>query len=276
MKASELVDIIHTLENNQTVVSSYEALGKLGYYDKRDDYLYSRTTGEPHNNHYVPRNIYNEEEIELLDSWVKILGEDNLSFTPFCERTFLRNFLANIPQNKQLEYIKNTNLYYSSNNQLADPQFVLVTRRTLPSIVDKPETFWSEEPTTTFWGLKNEIQGEQRAYSSIIVSTLKDLQEHGQQDIELLSSATSDGEIVTSSKPYPSSRILFAYKPIDEIASLIQTVCSSNKNYDEFLKEVMETMNRRYAEVNPTLRTTIIPEESSDSDDFDFTMDDWL
>ena len=92
MKTNELVDIIHILEGTNTERSSYEALEQLGYYDERDDILYSRTTGEPYNNSLIARNIYNEEEIALINSWAEMLGEDNFSSTPFCERTFLRNF----------------------------------------------------------------------------------------------------------------------------------------------------------------------------------------
>ena len=274
MKPTELVSIIHSLEGTNPELDKYDALEKLGYYDERDDILYSRTTGEPYNNSLIASNIYNEEEIELINSWAEMLGEDNFSFSPFCERTFLRNFLASVPQNQQLDYIRNTNLYYGKNSKQADPKFVLVTRRTLPSKEDKSEKFWSEEPHTTFWGLRHEIRGEQRAYSSIIVSTLGDLHEHGSQDIELLSSGVSDGEIVTSSQPFPNNRVLFAYKPLDEITTLLQTVRATNKSYDEFLNEVMTTMRSRYAEANqPQLFSNT--ENQSDTTE-DFSMDDWL
>lgn len=277
MKPNDLVDIIHALENRNSDMSSYDALEQLGYYDERDDILYSRTTGEPYDNSHIARNIYCEEEIALVNSWAQELGEDNFSSTPFCERTFLRTFLATIPQHEQIHYVRNTNMHYGKNSNEADPKYVLVTRRSLPSIEPKSEKFWSEEPTTTFWGLRNEIRGEQRAYSSIMVSTLGHLQEHGEQDIELLSSGVSDGEIVTSSKPFPTSRVLFAYKPLDEITTLLQTIRSSSRTYDEFLEEVTTTMSSRYAEVNPTQETpsTEVDDTTSVSD-FDFSMDDWL
>ena len=276
MKPNELVDIINTLEGTNKEITSYEALTQLGYYDEKDDILFSRTTGEPYNNSFIARNIYNEEEIALINSWAELLGEDNFSFSPFCERTFLRNFLASVPQHEHMHYIRNTNMHYGKNSSQADPKFVLVTRRSLPSKEDKTEMFWSEEPTTTFWGLRTEISGEQRAYSAIMVSTLSNLQEHGKQDIELLSSGASDGEIITSSRPFPSSKVLFAYKPLDEVSPLLQTIRTTNRTYDEFLNEVKNIMSSRYAEANPIQSPPNTLDGNSSNTDFDFSMDDWL
>lgn len=275
MKTNELVDIIHILEGSNKETSSYEALEQLGYYDERDDILYSRTTGEPYNNSLIARNIYNEEEIALINSWAEMLGEDNFSSTPFCDRTFLRNFLASVPTHEQMHYVRNTNMYYGKNSKQADPNFVLVTRRSLPSKEDKSEKFWSEEPTTTFWGLRHEISGEQRAYSAIMVSTLGHLQEHGEQDIELLSSGASDGEIVTSNKPFPSSKVLFAYKPLDEISSLLQTIRTKSRTYNEFLNEVKSVMSSRYAEINTQQQISNNSDNDIDTLE-DFSIDDWL
>lgn len=277
MKPSEIVEIFHTLENKNLYLEHFKALELLGYYDQTDDTLVSRIINEPYNPRYIPRSVYNKEEIDLINSWAELLGEDNFNFSPFCERTFLRNFLANIPTKEQINYLRNTNLYYGKNHAKADPKYVLVTRRALPSKSPKSEKFWSDEPTTTFWGLRHEIRGEQRAYSVIMVSTLGDLQEHGKQDINLLSNGVSDGEIVTSNQPFPTSRVLFAYKPLDEITTLLQTIRSSSRTYDEFLEEVTTTMSSRYAEVNLTQETpsTEVDDTTSVSD-FDFSMDDWL
>ena len=274
MNTNELVDIIHALEGSNPNLNQYEALEQIGFYDERDDILYSRLTGQPFDNSHIARNIYSEDEIEMINSWAEMLGEDNFSSTPFCERTFLRNFLESVPESQQMDYIKNTNLYYGKNSSQADPKFVLVTRRTLPSKEPKSEKFWSEEPTTTFWGLRHEIAGVQRAYSSIMVSTLGNLQEHGEQDIELLSSGVSDGEIVTSNRPFPHEKVLFVYKPLDEISSLLQTIRTKSRTYNEFLNEVKSVMSSRYAEIN----TQQISNNSDNDIDTleDFSIDDWL
>ena len=275
MNTNELVDIIHALEGSNPNLNQYEALEQIGFYDERDDILYSRLTGKPFDNSHIARNIYSEDEIEMINSWAEMLGEDNFSSTPFCERTFLRNFLASVPTHEQMHYVRNTNMYYGKNHNQADPNFVLVTRRSLPSKEEKSEKFWSEEPTTTFWGLRHEISGEQRAYSAIMVSTLGNLHEHGKQDIELLSSGASDGEIVTSNKPFPSSKVLFAYKPLDEISSLLQTIRTKSRTYNEFLNEVKSVMSSRYAEINTQQQTSNNSDNDIDTLE-DFSIDDWL
>lgn len=275
MNTNELVDIIHALEGSNPNLNQYEALEQIGFYDERDDILYSRLTGQPFDNSHIARNIYSEDEIKMINSWAQMLGEDNFSSTPFCERTFLRNFLASIPESQQMDYIKNTNLYYGKNSSQADPKFVLVTRRTLPSKEPKSEKFWSEEPTTTFWGLRHEIAGIQRAYSSIMVSTLGNLQDHGGQDIELLSSGVSDGEIVTSNRPFPHEKVLFAYKPLDELSTLLQTTKNPSQSYDDFLSRLTSVMQSRYAEINSNYNSDTI-EQSSSENTAEFSIDDWL
>ena len=270
MNTQDIVEIIDVLEQKESKTAEYLALEKLGCYDEREEELFSRTTGEPYNHTMIPRNVYSQEEIALLNSWASDLEEDNLANTPFAERTFLRNFLSSIPIERQSKYILNTNMYYGNHKELADRNYVLVTRRTLPSIDSKPEAFWSEDPTTPLWGLRHEIRDEQRAYSVIIVSTLGMLSEHGSQDFELLSGGVSDGEIITSSKPFPKDKILFAFKPLDEIPNLRDVIRNNSTTYHETLNKVTSLMQNRYANANTK------PHESNNSSlDDNFEFGDW-
>ena len=41
MNTNELVDIIHALEGSNPNLNQYEALEQIGFYDERDDILYS-------------------------------------------------------------------------------------------------------------------------------------------------------------------------------------------------------------------------------------------
>ena len=268
MDTKELVEIINLLEDTQNNVSQYLAFEKLGMYEDKDEVLINRLTGAPYDSNMIPINVYNVEEISLINSWISECGEDNFSCTPFADRSFLRNFLKSVPQEKQLKYIINTNMYYGQRKAFADKRYVMVTRRSIPTIEDKPEAFWSEEAATPLWGLKYEISKEQRAYSSILVSTLGMLEEHGAVDFELLSGGVSDGEIVVSGKPFPREKILFAFKQKEEIFNLVETVKKSNTSYAEFVTELMSTMSSRY---NRTVNENINPEENCD----DFEFGDW-
>ena len=200
MKVVELVDVIRQLEKKEDL--SYDQLKALGIWDE-DQGLYERETGNEYKGVMIPRNVYAPKEITLLNAWAKLLGEDNLAGSPFCERTFLRTFLKDVPKEQQWDYIKNTNLYYGKTPELADPNFVLVTRRSLPTEQEKPEAFWSTDPHTTFFGLRYEISAQHRAYSAILVSTIGALKEYGEQDFESISGGASDGEMITSCKPFP-------------------------------------------------------------------------
>ena len=111
---------------------------------------------------------------------------------------------------------------------------------------DKPEAFWSSEPTTTYWGLKNESRGAQRGYSTILVSTLRNIIDHGEKDFETPTSGASDGEIIISIKDFPRDKILFAFKPLDEVMSLIKTIESAEKSYDEFLEDIKKIAAEAY------------------------------
>lgn len=265
MNTKELVNIIELLEIKENKTSQYMALDKLGVYYEEDTELYDRKTGKPYNTTFVPHNIYTLDEINLINNWAEKLGEDNFDYTPFAERTFLRNFLTSIPLEEQIKYIKHTNMYYGPNKDKADKNYVLVMRRSLPTIEDKPEAFWSNDPTTPLWGLKYEISKDQRGYSAILVTTLGKLEEHGKQDFDLLSGGASDGEIITSGKPFPRNKILFAFKPIDEISLLLETIKNSDRPYNDFVNEIKSKMENRYYS-KPIYQA----ENNSQSDDFEF------
>lgn len=270
MNTKDLVDIIHTLETTQNEIDKYSAMINLGYIDDMENNIYMRSTGEPFDYAFIPRNCYTKEEIELINTWVQELGEDNFDQSPFSERTFLRNFLNAIPQEEQMNYIRNTNMYYGKNKLLADKNFVLVTRRALPSIEDKPEAFWSDDSSTTYWGLRNEQRGAQRGYSVILVSTLGDIERHGVRDFELLSEGVSDGEIITSIKPFPRDKILFAFKPLDEVKNFFETIKTADKTYDEFLTEIKTIAAQAYNQ------QSYIPSSNNENiDDACFELTGW-
>lgn len=272
MKIEKLIEIINNVERNNNLI--YELYEALGAYDDEAE-LYKRWSLEKHSiydcSNAHPRDVYNKKEIEMLDAWAQLFKEDNFSYSPFCERTFLRTFLKDIPKEKQMSYIKNTNMYYGSNKNLADPNYVLVTRRALPTISAKPEAFWSDNPTTTFWGLRNELQTLERTYSTILVSTLGLLQEHGEQDFEDISGGVSDGEIRTSCKPFPREKILFTYKPISEVYQFVEAIKENPSSFGKLINEKLTKMATRYSKQQPNSTTTAHPEQHVE----DFNFDEW-
>ena len=273
MNTQDIVDIMHRLEQKSNNTAQYTALDKLGYNKDITNTLLCRNNMNPYNRVLVAKNIYTQEEIELISRWAHLLKEDNFERTPFAERSFLRNFLSSIPEEEQMNYIINTNKYYSRNNLKYDPDYVLVTRRSLPSTFEKPEPFWSDNPSTTFWGLKKEINNTQRSYSVILVSTLGNLNKHGAQDFLDISLGASDGEIITSAKPFPHNLILFAYKPIDEILDMLETIQNSEITYNQYLSKFQTQIKDRYKLYNKNQNENHNP--YIHLSDIDFSKDDW-
>lgn len=183
---------------------------------------------------------YTEEQEKIVNEWQSELKND-IIISAFRDAEFLDEFLIQIPEEEQFNYVENTVNYLYGEEY--NPEYVLVFRRTVPSITPKPETFWSTEYRTPRFGLKKEIplNSPQRLHSVIMISRLSALKEHG----EIISnSATSDGEIsIDYSKNFDN--FLFMYKPFDEIYELKNYLNNGGKTLDEVIDELSKKAQDR-------------------------------
>jgi len=188
--------------------------------------------------------ILTRQQQETMDEWASMLDEDYLSETPFADKTFLAEFMKSVPEEEQFKYVENTNNYRSSDKENCDPNYVIVTRRAVPSEEAKPEQFWSTEHREILMGLSNEIPkgSPQRHHSAIMVSTLQNLEEHGHA---ITNGGSSDGEKVTSSKPFTEDEMLFVYKPMDEIHSFVSYARNGEVKNEDILATLKENAMAR-------------------------------
>lgn len=181
----------------------------------------------------------NESEEQLYAEWR--MKFDVLDMTPFADANFLREFIKVVPVAQQFEYVENTCKYHLGKD--SDPNFVIVTRRAVPSTEPKPESFWSTEHRQIISGLRRElpIGSPQRIHSVIMISTLGKLQNHGLAQTE---GGATDGEIViTPTKDFAD--FLFMYKPESEMSELKQFIENGGISRQELLKQLKLTAVER-------------------------------
>ena len=178
--------------------------------------------------------LTNQQKL-IFDRWKSQLGDNSLDGTVFTDKTFLIEFLKSIPEEEQFNYVKNTANYETNSLNGYDPSYVIVTRRAVPSLEAKPEQFWSTAHREILMGLTQEIphKSAQREHSVIMVSTLGNVQKHGRA---MHLGGSTDGEIVTSSKPFSEDEMLFVYKPINELYSFCSYMKSGGIKNEEILK----------------------------------------
>ena len=174
------------------------------------------------NEFFIPYNLWgkrNAKEEEIYKRWETKIGEGTLQGTPFNDACFLRTFLEDIKEEEQFLYVYNTVLYLH-NKQGYDPHYVLVTRRSLPTMENKPEQFWTTDYIGPMNGLSNEIPkgSPHRLHSVILVTTLEKLQKYG---FAFNHGGRTDGEIMIEYKDFDRDDILFVHKSAKEIVDLI-------------------------------------------------------
>lgn len=177
---------------------------------------------------------YTKTEKKIIEEWNNKIGKENaLDFTVFRDANFFHSFLKVIPKEEQFNYAENTYKYFK--NQDCNHEYVIVTRRAVPSENPKREGFWTDEHRTALVGLKREIPAKspERLHSVIMVSTLKKLEQHG---IDKSSGPRSDGEIrIDSSKTF--NDFLFMYKPEDEKEDLKEYLKNGGMTREEVLEK---------------------------------------
>lgn len=185
----------------------------------------------------------NEKEDEIYNNWNSMLGNKLLELTPFRDATFLKTFLMDICEEEQFKYVYNTTLYcYGKKNY--DPKYVLLTRRALPSLEDKPEQFWSSEYIGPMNGLSYEIPkgSPHRLHSVIMVTTLDKLEKYG---FAINHGGATDGEVMIKYTPFSRNDILFVHKNDKEKSELISYLSNGGKHCDEVLEELKKTADDR-------------------------------
>lgn len=183
---------------------------------------------------------YTDEEMKKIKEDYFLKYEDKLLLTFFKDDDFFRNFINQISEEEREKYIENTIKYLLENQY--DANYVIVARRAVPSYESKPESFWTTEAHEALYGLRNEIQAEQRLHSVIMVSTLGNLIEHGLS--ETIGRGESDGEIVIDpNKNF--EKFLFMYKPIEEFWELEDYLKEGGITREQLLEQLRATAVER-------------------------------
>ena len=131
----------------------------------------------------------------------------------FKDPDFLTCFFQTFSEEEQKKYLLTA--YNYEHNKEYDLNYLLVFRRAIYTEYEKNENFWLLDFNKPRFGLrmKQPIGSPIRLYSSIMVSTLGKLMNHGIVDLE--HGGATDGEIaIDASKPF--NDFLFIYKPSDE------------------------------------------------------------
>jgi hypothetical protein len=125
---------------------------------------------------------------------------------------FLESFLK---LDKPEEYVRET-IKYLRGDTSANPDFVLVYRRTVPKQEEPyPEKYWGLDFIQIRNGLGNEISGEQRERSVIYVSTLGLLERKTGAKPQI--GGLVDGEIQIGDEPVDlPNASLFSFKPSND------------------------------------------------------------
>lgn len=162
----------------------------------------------------------------------------------FKDPEFLDIFFRIFPFEEQKRYLI-TNYNYEHNMEY-DLNYLLVFRRAIYTEYPKNENFWSTEFNQARFGLKNEqpIGSPMRLYSSIMVSTMGKLINHGLADLD--HGGVTDGEVVIDdSKNFDD--FLFVYKPEEERKLLEQYISSGGISYEELVTSLNESSEERKA-----------------------------
>ena len=186
--------------------------------------------------------VFTDDQKEIVDHWNELLGDETaLSFTIFRDADFVSKFLEIIPKDIQYNYVVNT--YNKYMNYPYDEDYVLVSRRSIPSDEAKPEAFWTTEHNEALNGLKEElpIGSPARMHTYIMVTTLGKLKKHGLSDTY---NGGSDGEIVINpTKPF--NDFLFTYKPQREKGELDYYLYAGGIEKEKLLEYYKETAEER-------------------------------
>ena len=150
-------------------------------------------------------------EAEAHARWTE--KADIAAYHCFSDPEFVRAFTASIEDaDEQDKYIEQT-LRSLDRKGEADPEYVLMFRRSIPSKDPKPEGHWTSDYMTALRGLRKEIAGAQRLHSVILCSTLADVLASGPVGNN---AATSDGELKVDNTAFDQAQCLCSFRPADQ------------------------------------------------------------
>ncbi len=184
-----------------------------------------------------------DREDIIYKEWNSKIGDDLLDLTPFRDAEFLRTFLSDIPREEQFYYVYNTAMYCSKKGEY-DPNYVLVTRRSLPRLEDKPEQFWTIDYINVMNGLNYEIpkNSAHRQHSVILVATLGSLNKYGFANNN---GGHTDGEIMINNVPFSRDDILFVHKSNNELLDLISYIYNGGLSNDDVFEQLKNQISER-------------------------------
>lgn len=206
--------------------------------------LYDELLDEVEESNKIIWGEYSYSERKKIKEWNERLGVDDVLFsTVFRDKYFLSNLINVCPdESEQFKYAENTYKFLKGDADY-DDNYVIFTRRAVPSPTPKPEAFWSSNQVIVLNGLKNEIPAgsAQRLYSVIMVTTLSRLKNHGLADHD---GGGSDGEIcIDPDKPFDD--FLFTYKPEHELVDLREYQKNGGEKLEDILEQLKENAETR-------------------------------
>jgi len=190
--------------------------------------------------------MFNGVTGDLLDQLIDLTIECDIDINDisleFKDPDFLTCFFQTFSEEEQKKYLSTA--YNYEHNKEYDLNYLLVFRRAIYTEYEKNENFWSLDFNQPRFGLRREqpIGSPVRLYSSIMVSTMGKLMNHGLADLE--HGGTTDSEIaIDASKNF--NDFLFVYKPSDEIQTLKQYISSGGMSYEDIVTFLSDTSKKR-------------------------------
>ncbi len=174
--------------------------------------------------------------------WAEIFQNENiLDGSHFSDGDFVDCFLRVVPnESEQLKYVENT-CNYVSGKRSYNPDYVLVSRRSVLGDKPKPEAFWTTQHSVAYCGLRKEIPEPVRYFTSIMISTLGKLEKHGLSETN---GGSSDGEVVID-RTKPFSDFLFIYQLPQDKEKMDRYIKNGGKSKQQILKHYADTVASR-------------------------------
>ena len=210
----------------------------MGLFDEIDSLL-----DESNNFFYGKMDEYDKAVIKDIKKKLERDGVNPniLDFTQFKDANFMHELYHKVDEEDIYKYALNT--CKKKSNMPCDNNYVLVSRRAIPSEEPKPESFWTLEHSQAVQGLRKELPDESplRLHSVIMISTLGRLEKHGLAET---TNGVSDGEVcIDPNKPF--NDFLFMYKSEEETKKLRSYLKNGGMTREETLVKLKETANER-------------------------------
>ena len=180
--------------------------------------------------------------IDLHKVWLNSLRTHH-PFWPPSDIEWIGEFTEKVPNmDDQLRYVIETNKFISS--EVFDPNYTLVSRRTLPKTSPLPEPYWIPFVNTVLYFYDTEIRGPHRLWSVILCTTYTNLSRDGSIKPDQRSRLHA---IEVTHRSYNQRRALFRFRPQKQQQELDRYLQNGGLSLEGITQKVIELKRRGYS-----------------------------